>query len=1058
MVKKIVLSLVHNASTQINNELVALNDDILFLQNEFRISENKKVQDLVKRKFYIKEKEKYKKLSEFLTKYVTFLLDKNRNNESTYCIYSHFIKEKNGEIRNLIKDMNNTITNNENSNTKLLNNLCKKRNKLRKILHLIKICNIKNLSDEKLQDIFSDLIFQLKSSNRSNRKNLFSMLLRSGEKCKLKMDEASNEEGVIGVSTGKKFADCIITNDSNVNTDGDENVGTDNENSSQMNLSSTEASVGVEENSSIDQMSYSEEVNDPPDVYTSDASKGENSGNDLLTNENIFERGNILNGKYHAKHYSLTKHFLNNQERNGCNYSLMNKFNSMRKCFSNTEKVVTPSIFNNDKGVNYNEGEGFTWTNERRENGISILVKSLQENMNNILSRHMNTETLEGHIKSNPNLLVKYMPPSINKSGKNVYTKKGNDKPNDERVKKHNRSNFSGSASSSSSCSSSSSSSSSCDFFAPKGCNGEKASSCSNVRKKKYIFRINKKGNGTLQVKKEGQKSANCIYHFEMIYDDDVGDSAGGDKARGNDAGDDNAGEKNESKNKRLVRVSFLIKGGKICRVKNLHVAEDKFIRNLNFCNICTDRSANVKKEDAEWEERDKSRMHRRKENFEMESKKRINMLEENLKNLREENFRKKYELTRIIDDMKFGKTKGTGNTLALGLDEEMRSYNMEFIETNRLRGLYIHMLDTQNQLERDKNFYKNELEKLQEDIKNNTAPISDFLKEEKIKFMEREKELYKKEKKYFHIKNQLKKKVAHLQNELELTEEKLKIEKEINKSLNSRMKEKIYILEKNESERRNSDMTNESKIHSLNIELNQLMNTMSIEKKEKTKLQNEISLLKKDMTFDNFRKVVLNKVTKTNDDIKHLAEILEMLTKELENKISKENINDRHVLELKEECKKKIYMLNAVEAQMNNDKKKMKKMSEEIAYLREKNKNLVECVKYMINSNGSTMSHEHYLVPKDGYYFSLDDGEKKVEKGIHRPMQTTSRLTKSNNLEMAHYNRKEDDMPDLNIFAQKKGVAKNSRSYTSFSDNSSLFLCHNMETKREASTYEELL
>ncbi|EUD67964.1 hypothetical protein C922_01576 [Plasmodium inui San Antonio 1] len=1047
MTRELLLSLVHNARTQLTNEMVALNDDILFLQNELSLSKNKHCSDLVKRKTDITKEQKLKQLSGFLTKYVMFLLDKREGNAPSGGYYSHVMSRNDG-IASVMEGIDKAETRKENSAAERLKDLCQKRSALEDMLRLLQISEVEKLSDDKSQDVFSDLMFQLKSSILGGTGHLFSRMRNSEEGAKFRLGKASDNGG-------------------DNNNDDEEEHDEDNDgdgNAARGDRCSTATSAGAGINSSRELVTDLEEASGSSDVHADGTLRGKRPAKSPSLDAHISEKGSPLTCKSHTeekllpKSASLTSPFLKKQQkcrgRNNQGDSSMQKFNLMRKCFSNTNGVVTSFLFDRDRKMDEGAADISTGSRRNEKSEISILRKfCLEESSVHLESKHTNVAVLKEHIeKGSPKISVKPIPPSINKSGKNVCTRKGGNQSNVEAWEgRHQSGSFD---SISSGCSSSSSSS---DASASRGPGRERSELGRQMGRKKYLIRINRKGHGSFEVKKDGANSSNRAYDFEVIYEDTDGV-----------VGRMDAAAPEERTPKQLVHFSFLRRGGKICGVQKLHIGDSELVRSLHFRST-TKGGPRDEVVDGVSPGENQLVPRRRKERTTKEARKRINLLEENLKNLREENFRKKYELTRIIDDMKRRRMKGMvanegvnsegANHHGATSDGEAASYNMEFVETNRLRGLYIHMLDKQSQLERDKNFYKNELEKLQQDIKNGEAPLADFLREEKEKFIQREKEFYKKEKKFLLVKNQLRKKVTNLKNELEIAEVKLNKEREVNKGLKSTITENLSVIEKKDSERRNSELENESKMKMLNIELQELMDTVVIEKKERNKLQEEICLIRKDMAFDNFKKVVLEKITRTNCDIKYLAEILELLTKELEKRISKESSNEKHVRELKEECKKKEQLLTSAQDKIKQDKRKMKKMREEIAYLHEKNRKLVDSVKCIVAQGAGEFPNDNEVITPEGegrtisedegYYLPSDERSGVV---MHHPRKT-SQISQSN--DTAGRNRKGRRGKECGPSSGKRRFSKNRQSFTSFSDNSSLFLCHDMDTKRGYSSDE---
>ncbi|CAA9987411.1 conserved Plasmodium protein, unknown function [Plasmodium knowlesi strain H] len=1020
MTKSLLLSLVHNVSTQLSNEIVALNDDILFLQNELSVSKTNNCSDHVKKKTERSKEQNLKQLSAFLTKYVMFLLDKRKSNVPYGSYYSD-VMSRNGGIANLIEGIGKADLSKEDSASERLKYLCQKRSALQDMLRLLQISEVEKLSDDKSQDLFSDLMFQLRNSILGGGEHLFN--------------------GIQNIEEGAMFPSGKTSDNDSGNSD-DEN-GNDDGNASSGDRSSTVASLGLGIKFSCEQVSDLDETSMPSACTSNAPMRRENFAKSSSLNRHMSEKGSPLNWKslteerVLSKSSSLTSPFFKKQEKcrsiNNRGNSSAQKFNSMRKCFSNTGGVTTSFPVNRDRKMKEGAVDIPTRSTTNGKSKISILRKSSREEPAHLENKHTDVEVLKEHIeKGSPNISVKPIPPSINKTCKNVYTRKGRNRSNGVSWEERDQSGSFDSLSSSSS-----------DASAWRGPGGEKTQLSNQMGRKKYLIRINKKGHGSFEVKKKGAKSCARVYDFEIIYEGVDGV-----------VGSMDATSSEQRTRKQLVHFSFLRRGGKICGVEKLHIGDIDLVRSLHFGRTT---KGEPRDDHVDCESGGNELVpRRRRERTKKEANKRINFLEENLKNMREENFRKKYELTRIIDDIKKKKMKNIVRNDELNYDVEAESYNMEFVETNRLRGLYIHMLDKQSQLERDRNFYKNELEKLQQDMKNNAAPLADFLKEEKEKFIQREKEFYKKEKKYFQVKSKLRKKVTLLENELEIAQEKLKKEREENKNLKSTVTEKLSIIEKKDSERRNSEQENESKIRNLNTELQELMETFVVEKEEKNKLQEEISLIRKDVAFDNFKKVVLEKITKTNGDIKYLAEILELLTKELENKISKESLNDKHVRELKEECAKKTELLSNAEDKIKKDKSKMRKLKEDIAYLHEKNRNLLESVRCMVAQGVGRFPNHNEVVTADGgttyreeegYYSSDERGGRML---VYSPRET-SQIAQSNDIPRRNRKGTKGCRPR----SGKRPFRENKESITSVSDNSSLFLCHDMDTKRGYSSDE---
>ncbi|GAB65715.1 hypothetical protein PCYB_072170, partial [Plasmodium cynomolgi strain B] len=455
MTKELLLSLVHNASTQLTNEMVALNDDILFLQNELSVSKNKYCSDL-----------NLKQLSAFLTKYVMLLLDKREGNAPSGCYYSHVMSRNDG-IASLMEGMDKADTSKEYSTAERLKDLCQKRSALEDMLRLLQMSEVEKLSDDKSQEVFSDLMLQLK------------------------------------------------------------------------------------------RVSDLEEASGASDVHADGTLSGESPAKNSSLNRHISEKGSPLNWKSNTeerllpKSCSLTSPFLKKQQkvrnRNNPGDSSLEKFNLMRKCFSNTNVAATSFLFERDRKKNEGAADIPTRISRNEKSKIPIFRKSSLEESVHLQNKHTNVAILKGHIeKCSPKFSVNSIPRSINKTGKNVCTRKGNNQSNGEAWEERDQLGSFDSLSSSSS-----------DASESRGPRRERTGSGSQGGRKKYLIRINKKGHGSFEVKKEGANSSGRVYDFEVVYEgvDGVVDSM------------DAAAPKQRTR-KQLVHLSFLRKGEKICGVE----------------------------------------------------------------------------------------------------------------------------------------------------------------------------------------------------------------------------------------------------------------------------------------------------------------------------------------------------------------------------------------------------------------------------------------------------------------------------------------------------------
>ncbi|CRG96689.1 conserved Plasmodium protein, unknown function [Plasmodium gallinaceum] len=992
MSKEVLLSLLQNATTHLNGEIMEITEDINYMENELKITKNKRICDVLKRKYNERKKKKYEELNEIFSQYIKFLLDKRKD-----CIEDSSPQKLEGELKikkNLTENINKTNICNEEENETILRDMYQKRDILKNIFHLIKSNNMENLNYENSQRLLSDLILKLKFMDKFTENNCDE--ITSKDKSKSKTSIIKNDKRINNI-------DKRILNYLNGNYDLSSEINehsTAPSASSLVCVSSEKTSDNEENNRSINlkEKDLSKKVKNILLENKKKEKKNHAYFNNKIPFENAktLEKRNSFYSKHQTKHESLNKFLLNDKLKKNYSGKLLNKFNLTKKSFSNTETKLKVSFL---KTKELNKDNLFLIMKNQQINNSSELKGKISIKPNNFLKTCMTSQS--STFNNNSKASFKYLS-SLNGSNKNIHNKEINQKKDEKDRKNHSNS--------------SSSFSSSSNFEYKKS----RSDSNSSYGRKKYTFKINKNGKGVFSVNKEDKLSKN-IYEFEILYDSDFDESASLNSTK--------------DKHKKILHFSFLESGKKIYAIKNLYMTDDEEIKNLHFYNYNCSSIENEYRNNNSKESSNKG-------------KKDMDVLEDTIKNLKDENIRRKYELTKIIDDIKYKN---------VNINEE-GSYNVEFVETNRLRGLYLQMLEKQSELERDKNFYKNELEKLQKDIKNSTLPISEFFKEEKKILLEREKEFYRKEKNYLKKKNELKKTILELQNELDLTQKRLIKEKELNESLNNIIKEHNSILDKNKTEQKNLDKINENKIKMLNDECEKLKEVIVQEKQDKEKLTEEINihlgeiekmneqinLLKNDNTFSNFRKIVLEKVNKTDGDIKYLAQMLELLTKELENKTIKENIINKKIVKMEQNCLKNKKLLNISKRRLKNKKNKMNNMNEEISYLVKKNRNLIKTIKHLKLQNLGLTN----IKKKGKEDFIVIDEKKKKKNDTIIHDQTYNNIIKSsdtNGTNIASY-----------MYKNRKEQLNNNQSFTSFSDGSSLLLC-TANTKRGYS-FEELM
>ncbi|SBT33797.1 hypothetical protein, conserved [Plasmodium ovale wallikeri] len=1113
MAKEILLALAHNASTQLNNEIVELSDDIRYLENELSIKKDKNFHSIVKGRFHARKKERCTELNVFFSKYIMFLMDSRKNETNSLYESQKGSMDEGKLMQNLSREKKGDIH--------LLKDMYLKRDTLKEIFNSLRIRSIERMSDEQSQMLFSDLVSKLGNMNGGDdvaRRDVakrdiakhsvgnFSKLLKgNGERIPqeymLHTENGVREgrkqflhylqdiippitEQIVGVSVSPPTAPQTVS--SNTSSTAPSTAPSAAPSAAPSTAPSAASSTAASTVSLIDlnseRESDSEQVNSfplfvnvsddleevgnvlPKEEERHDKREIFNEGENLPLHYSVFEKRKSPDLPYNTKNESLSKFLLNRKIRANSRYTLVSKFNVGRKFFSNSEqKLVLPPL-RNDKLTDGRITEGVTGEviakrdedafrgEETAECDYGGDVNGVGENERCYANvQAMGIQKVSNNEKRSYRTEEKIISLSPNGGSKSVCAKNDTQRSNKKGETQHRsgspRLHASASDGASYTDSDTASSASSPSEWGSQESRFEKP-----LRRKRYVCKINKKGRGSFAVRKEGDKSSVHVYDFEVIYEDSEMEKCK-DTCK-------------TQENKKIFHFSFLKRGNKIKGVKNLYITDGEIVKEIH---LETERNSY----EQQVQEDGKTLQSNKKERNKMgkEWVREMCIMEENIKTLKEENFRRKYELTRVIEDIKNRKKKSSNE---IGLE----IYNMEFVETNRLRGLYIHMIDKQCELEREKNFYKKELKKLQEDVKNNTSPLDEFLKEEKEKFLEKEKLFYKKEKKFLKKQNVLKTKIIKLENELEITKEKLMTEKELNKNLCDKILDNKIIIEKNENEKITTEKVNESKIKSLNCERDKLIENITYEKKENEKLKEELSILKKDNGFDNFRKVILEKILKTNGDIKYLAEILELLTNELENKICKENENNKKLHELKENFETLITLLNRTKKKLTNEKKRSKKLCQKISYLNEKNENLAECIQILsLQCDKEGNKSEKTRIPNGVKTENTDDIPTK--QCIHPFSNSDKRTCKMLLYNNDRSNSNESDgcsssstvywdetihcgithlEPGMeNNSKRRRGSTNYSRSCTDFSDKSSLFLCNNGDTKKGGYSLENL-
>ncbi|SCN59571.1 conserved Plasmodium protein, unknown function [Plasmodium chabaudi chabaudi] len=994
MEKEILLSLAHNANAQIKNEITELDDEIIFLNTKLGIDKDNTISNIVKARCNKRKEKKSEELNNFFFKYIMFLLSNKSNDNIGDIDGNHFY--------NMIKK------NAENVGEKV-----REKNDLLTNQHISNTKRDENFLKcmyEKKDDL-EQILELIKLNDLENLSDKKSQDIFSNLMLKLKnMDNVKNENILNVEDVDKEINELNISENLKQKLLKYLFESINDPNGKTYDLSTAPSTVSLVDTTS-EKESDSEWFtkynnmgiklneffkNNEPTFNTSNTNRSELYG----------KNNNTHNISYNRKSPSFGSIFL----KKGSHNILLNKFNASRKSFSESRQNGNKSCLTNEALMR-----------KKKKKNVKIFNDQFTSLPNQTTEKTINMSDSESLIKMNKcennlNYNNKDKSSTLNKEGstgdgnknnKNRFSK-GNDKNDDpKKVNEDMTSSFSSSSSESNSI--------------RKFSEDQKT-----VGFKKLCLKINEEGKGYFTVsKKKGKNCSKYIYDFEIVYEN-------GEVPKQNEC-NENMNEKDEKKN--IFHLSFLTNGKKVYKVNNLHMEDLKITNNgkngkINIA-LCQNKKGVSTPLDSKKENEDKD-----------------NLSESDTQNDGNTNRWNKYEVKRI----------GSRYRQRKKLYSQKREDSNEFRETNKIRGLYIHMLDRQNQLEVEKEFYKKEYDKLQEDIKNNTAPINEYLKEEKLKHFEREKLFYKKEKQFIKKKNLLKKKMLEIENQLEIVEKKLAMEKEKNENLCLKIQDEKYEIEKRES-------VNESKIKNLNLELEKLNKSILLEQKEKDDLLNKLNILKdEDIEYGNFRKNVLDKVNKTNSDIKYLAEILEVLTKELEKKNHLQNLNEKKIKELEENSQKTENLLRITKDKLLLEKKKKKNLFKEITHLNKKNKDLGKCIKDLMFRQNSEINFKKNEMNLTGFSSDYEQNQNKKSTLLYDSTSKTNvSLDNDNYNTMLHYKIKYNCNKKKNN--SKNGYLNNSKDEhypssdkdgTIVSDNSSLFL-FNPNTKNKIS-YSDLI
>ncbi|CAD2102896.1 conserved Plasmodium protein, unknown function [Plasmodium vinckei petteri] len=987
MEKEILLSLAHNANAQIKNEIAELDDEIIFLNTKLGIDKDNTISNIVKARCNKRKEKKSEELNNFFFKYIMFLLSNKSNDNISDIDETHFY---NMIQKNAEKagEKNDLLMNQNISNKKRDENFLKCM--YEKKDELEQILNLIKLNDlENLSDKKSQDIFSNLMLKLKNMDSIKSENILNVEDVDKEMNELNISENMKQKLLKYLFESI---NDPNGKT---------------YDLSTAPSTVSLVDTTS-EKESDSEgfrKYNNMGIKFNEFFKNNELTFNTPYTNRSeLYEKNNNThNISYNKKSPSFGSIFL----KKGSHNILLNKFNASRKSFSESRQNGNQSCSTNEALMR-----------KKKKKSTKIFDDQLTNLENQTKEQTINMSDSNSLVKmrkceNNQNYNNKEKPTSMNngsttqagnKNNKNSFSK---EKDKNDGFKKVNEDMPSSSSSSS-----------------PSESNSIRKFSEDHktVGLKKLCLKINEEGKGHFTVnKKKGKNCSKYIYDFEIVYEN-------GEVSKQNES-EKNISEKEKKKN--IFHLSFLTNGKKVYKINNLHMKDLKITNDgksekNNKINIALwkNKKGVSNSLDSNKDEEDKN-----------------NLSESDTKNVRSTNILNKYKLKKI----------GSGYRQIKKLYSKIKDYNIEFKETNKIRGLYIHMLDRQNQLEIEREFYKKEYDKLQEDVKNNTAPISEYLKEEKLKQFEREKLFYKKEKQFIKKKNLLKKKMLEIESQLEMVEKKLAIEKEKNENLSLKIQDEKYEIEKRES-------VNESKIKNLSLKLDKLNKSILLEQKEKDYLLNQLNILKdEDIGFGNFRKNLLDKINKTNVDIKYLAEILEVLTKELEKKSILQNLNEKKIKELEENSQKTENLLRITKDKLVLEKKKKKNLFKEITHLNRKNKDLGKCIKDLMLRQNSEINFKENEMNLTGFSSDYEHNQNKKSTLLYDSTSKTNvSLDNDNYNNMLHYKIKYNCNNKKNNSKNGEYYPSSDKDGTIISDNSSLFL-FNPNTKNKIS-YSDLI
>ncbi|SOV76267.1 conserved Plasmodium protein, unknown function [Plasmodium sp. gorilla clade G3] len=992
MTKQVLLCLLHDAKNNIKNEISQLTDDIDYLKETMNIKKNKRIINSVSRRFDGRKEKQYEELKNFLSEYLIYLLEIRKAEDEKMYMYDGMNEQKKQAHLYLDKtiqrinseNIKNKHCDEEKKNIEQLRSMCNKRYILKNILNLIKLCNVKDFNCEESKNMFSDIMYELKNISEYIPKDI-----RQTSDI-LKNDIGHHINNIIEYKSIKNY------NMNKKNNEVSTSLYNFDHSKSELDEESYISSTAPSLNWSVDMYNNDKKfiLNNDNNIYiqSNNNSTSENERNHLI-NSSKKER-HIFAFNSTTKHESLNKFFLNKKLGKEKNYfdKLINVFDLAHDVDYNKSKSIERQTC-----VDKKELDALIMFEKKVKNKNNNFIKYGKVTKNSGLINTLVGGNIKGLVPLKKFMGSKKFPPmkkfTNNYNNNNNNDNNNNSDGNNDNFKEKRRDQ--------------SSSSEHSNVKTEK-----KKKNNDNMKQIKYLFRINNKGKGIFRIKKKGQKSArDCLCHVVITYEGTNNISC---KKEENGKKDTK-----KRKKKKIVFFSFLKKGKSIYHINSLNINDNNpnILKDVDYYN----KGNYLKGECLE--------------------KKNKNKISENVERLNNENLIRKYSLgtlTKYINEKDEKKKKQEGNY-------SISYNNIQFVETNRLRALYIQLLHKQNNLFRDRNFYKNELEKLKEDIKNNNEPYVEFIKEEKKKFIEREKKIYKKEKRILKRMNELKKKMVMLNGELELTKNLLKKETDLNKQLNIMLEENKNVL-----------LNNQTEIKNLNNECNKLKETTLMEKKENEKLKDEINErlnnikkvneelthLKEDQSFENFRKLILQKIGKTNGDIKYLAEILESLTKELENKKKEEVINSEKMLKIQENLKRNEELLNKSNKELMREKKREKKMIERIVYLTEQNDNLKETINALKSKRGkkdkkkkNDNNYEKGPKKEDTYYRLVDPWSTTTKmKNMRKKGKIDKR--KNRNKTNRHNKNGKDDKYNINNVRNNEKYIEQDRMMTGINQN----------------------